>query len=312
MKEKIKTFLAICVLVLTMPYIITLLFQQNDTSPDSKHAPLSAKDTALQQPASTDDPNMDIEEYLEGVIANEIPLDFHLEAIKAQAVIARTTLTSALESGTEELPASMSREEMLTLWGQDGFETNYRVLETAIESTRGEVITYDGSRILAAYHAVSAGATRSAIDALGNEKAPYLSTVESDLDIPSTDYLNVTFLDKKDFLHKLQDACPGLKTTEDKVLDAVSIDGRDESGYVTQVTLGETTMSGENFRECLNLNSACFSLKEVEGRIRIVTKGLGHGLGLSQYGANEMAKEGMDYREILNYYYQGIAIQKDG
>ena len=87
-------------------------------------------------------------------------------------------------------------------------------------------------------------------------------------------------------------------------MEHFNIEARDGSGYVIQAKLGEAVMSGESLRECLGLNSSCFYIKEVEGQIRIVTRGLGHGLGLSQYAANEMAKEGKDYQEILSYFYK--------
>ena len=94
-------------------------------------------------------------------------------------------------------------------------------------------------------------------------------------------------------------------------MEQISVGKRDSSEYALEVQIGETSISGEDFRNCLGLNSACFFLKEVEGEVRIVTKGLGHGLGLSQYGASEMAKEGAGYREILQYYYQNAEIVKE-
>lgn len=91
-------------------------------------------------------------------------------------------------------------------------------------------------------------------------------------------------------------------------LENISIGSRDEAGYVTEMKVGEKVISGEEFRNVMELNSSCFYMKEVEGKIRIVTKGLGHGLGMSQYGANEMALEGADYTEILSYYFKNIEI----
>ena len=93
-------------------------------------------------------------------------------------------------------------------------------------------------------------------------------------------------------------------------MESIVIETRDSSDYVIQMKIGEKTVTGEEFREYLSLNSACFFLKEVENKVRIVTKGLGHGLGLSQYGANELAKEGKSYKEILEYYYKDISIEK--
>ena len=300
MREKIKSFFAVCVLVVTVPYIITLLFQGGETSIDGISTQ-GIPGKAAFQAVGAEGTNVDVEGYLVGIVAKEIPLDYQFEAIKAQVVIARTSLTAALGSGKKEFPESMSREEIMELWGQDGFEENYRILEKAVEDTRGEILTYEGEPVNAAFHAVSAGKTRSATE-------PYLSSVNSEMDIPSPDFLTVTFMEKKDFLKKLNESCPNEEIMEENVMDAVSIVQRDEGEYVLQVKIGETTVTGEDFRKYLDLKSSCFYIKEVEGKIRIVTKGLGHGLGLSQYGANELAKEGKNYKEILNYYYKNIEI----
>lgn len=313
MKEKIKSFFAVCVLVLAVPYIITLLFQGNKTSMESSGITGTQEESkndsqgltqtdfsAVLQGAGVEK-DMDIEGYLVGIVAKEIPLDYEFETIKAQAVIARTSLTAALEAGGDELPESLSREEMMELWGQNGFEENYRILETAVKDTQGEILTYEGMPIKAAFHAVSAGKTRSAQES-------YLSSVESEMDIPSPDYLNVTFMEKNDFINQLKASCPEAAVTEENVMETVTVEERDDIGYALQVKIGEKTVTGEEFRSFLDLNSACFYIKEVEGKIRIVTKGLGHGLGFSQYGANELAKEGKNYKEILSYYYKNVEI----
>ena len=309
LKEKIKTCFAVCVLFLTVPYIVTYLFQGNETSPSPEKVE-NITQGQLPITINADGEELDVEEYLAGIVAEEIPLDRQLEAIKAQAVIARTMLTRALASQEQNLPNSMSREEMLNLWGQDGFEKNYRVLEEALASTQGEILVWDGEPIWAAFHAVSAGKTRKAKEALGTD-LPYLGSMDSERDIPSEDYLKVIFMTKKEFVEKLNQEIPESKLTEEGVMEQISVGKRDSGDYALEVQVGEKTVTGEEFRNYLNLNSACFYMREVEGQVRIVTKGLGHGLGLSQYGANEMAKEGSGYREILEYYYQKAEIKKE-
>ncbi len=293
---------------MTAPYIVTLLFQGNAADVDSKRTEeLTQEDLPLTVDMAGQE--IEVEEYLAGIVAREIPLDREPEAVKAQAVIARTELLNAAEH-EEELPESMSREEMLTLWGQDGFEKNYQRLEEALEATEGEVLTYKKELIQTAFHAVSAGKTRNAEEAFGNS-LPYLESVESDMDIPSRDFLKVIFLEKKELTDKLNQACPDTGITEENVTDLLSVSKRDSSGYALEIQAGEKTITGEEFRACLDLNSACCYIKEVEGKVRIVTKGLGHGLGLSQYGANVMAEGGSDYQEILQYYYKNVEITKE-
>ncbi len=293
--------------MLAAPYIITLLFQGNETSTGAEGTGQIMEKRLLPQ-EKKDGQEIDEEEYLAGIVAEQIALDSQPEAIKAQAVIARTSLVCALEND-EELPASMSREEMLSLWGQNGFEQNYRVLDEALAATQGEILVWKEKPIQAAFHAVSAGKTRDAKEALGVER-PYLSSVDSSIDIPSHDFLKVIYMEKKDLADKLNQACKEAGLTEESVTQGISVTKRDSGDYALEVAVGAQSMTGEEFRECLDLNSACFSIKEVEGKMRIVTKGMGHGVGLSQYGANEMAKAGSGYEEILNYYYQDVTIEK--
>ncbi len=309
LKEKIKTFFAICILILTVPYVVTLLFQGNKTSV-GRQALKSMLEEGSDSGRQAGKDGLDMEEYLTGILAKEIPLDYQMETIKAQAVIGRTSLAAALETEEKNLPASMSREEMLELWGQDGFEENYRILEEAVRATQGEILSYSGKPIQAEFHAVSAGRTRSAKEAFQREDEPYLDGVDSGMDIPSPDFLKVVFLDKEEFGKKLAEVCPSFHADTKGILDSVTVEERDSSGYVVRMKAGEEELSGEVFRSCFGLNSSCFYLKEVEGQVRIVTKGLGHGLGLSQYGANELAKEGKSYQEILKYYYQEISIEE--
>ncbi len=293
--------------MLAAPYIITLLFQGNETSTGAEGTGQIMEKRLLPQ-EKKDGQEIDEEEYLAGIVAEQIALDSQPEAIKAQAVIARTSLVCALEND-EELPASMSREEMLSLWGQNGFEQNYRVLDEALAATQGEILVWKEKPIQAAFHAVSAGKTRDAKEALGVER-PYLSSVDSSIDIPSHDFLKVIYMEKKDLADKLNQTCKEAGLTEESVTQGISVTKRDSGDYALEVSVGAQSMTGEEFRECLDLNSACFSIKEVEGKMRIVTKGMGHGVGLSQYGANEMAKAGSGYEEILNYYYQDVTIEK--
>lgn len=301
MKEKIKTFFSVCILVVAVPYIITLLFQGEETSPTEKSVEkMKKEDTAESE--------IDIEEYVKGVVAKQISLESEMETLKSQTVIARTMIVKAQQEG-KELPESMETGELLELWGQKGFEEKYGALEEAAASTEGEVLVWQEKPAETAYHAVSAGITRNGQTVLGREDIPYLEAVESQKDMLSPDYLKVVFWEKTEVAEKLQKADATLVLNSEEIPGNIQIIGRDNGGYVTEVQIGDVKLSGEKFREYLKLNSACFYIKEVEGQVRILTKGLGHGLGLSQYGANEMAKEGKDYKEILNYYYQGLELK---
>lgn len=310
MKEKVKTFLSVCLLLGALPYIVTVLFQ-GKSSEDKISIPfvneIESEGDNTKNTVPTAATEIDIESYLAGVVAKEISLTYEMEALKAQAVAARTNLLIALEN-EEELPPSLSQEELLSMWGHDGFSRNYQRITEAVTKTKGIVITYEGEKIYAAYHAVSAGHTRMAKDSFGYEQMPWLNGVKSAADIQSEDFLKVVFFEPEKIREKLVEAFPEAEIPESDLLDYLKIVKRDSQEYVLEVKLGEETITGEEFRELLGLNSACFYLADVEGDIRIVTKGLGHGLGMSQFGANEMAKKKKDFKEILNYYYKNIQI----
>lgn len=304
MKEKIKTVFCVLFLLSTLPYIITMCFSRNA----SKDADVGKQtEQGLIPSGGQEEENLDVEEYLVGVLAREMPMTYEPEALKAQAVVARTNIVSALELG-QELPEGLSQEELLKAWGEESFGDHYRKLRDAAKDTEGVVLTSQGACIYGAFHAVSAGRTRSAAEALGTEDMPYLTAVDSPDDISSEDFLKVIFLEKEELVRQLTAAFPNLVLDGADPLGGLMITVRDSADYVLEIKNGDTAISGEEFRNALHLNSACFYWKEVEGRIRIVTKGLGHGLGMSQYGANELAREGMDYPEILNYYFKNVEI----
>lgn len=311
MKEKIKTFFCILFLAIALPYIITMCFTRGAGTGISSDT--SGSVYKSREKAGTDDTadsvsgwsSQEIEEYVIGMTAQEMPLHYETEALKAQAVIARTNLLDTLERG-EEPPERMGKEELQRLLREENFSVGYERLTEAVEATRGVVMTFQGQYIYAAFHAVSAGRTRSAAEALDSEHMPWLSGKDSFWDIPAEQYLKVVFLKKEEVDVKLRAAFPGAGA--ESLWDTLETSGRDEAGYVIQMKVGAETVTGEAFRQALSLNSSCFYIKEVEGRIRIMTKGLGHGLGMSQYGANEMAREGTDWQEILGYYFENIEI----
>ncbi len=177
----------------------------------------------------------------------------------------------------------------------------------AVEETNGQVLTFENKLIRVPFHAVSSGRTRSGEDAGLAEEYPWLTAVESRQDVESEWYLSVTLLEPEALRTCIDEGCPGA-LTEGALLDQIEILSRDESGYVTAMRVGGQKITGEKFRSLLGLSSSCFYIEENEGKIRITTKGLGHGLGMSLYGAVRMAEAGSDYREILQYYFEKCII----
>ena len=177
----------------------------------------------------------------------------------------------------------------------------YEIAKAAVTDTAGEILTYDGKPIQTAYHQVSAGATR-AVEELNGEATPYLQSAACGMDITSPDYLTVRFFPYEDMMRALD-------ITQEDDLKTIT-QTADDTGYVTSVQIGEKEYSGDVFRRLLDLPSPCFYIKEVEGQIRIVVKGKGHGIGMSQYAAEKQAEEGASYQDILSYFFPDTTLEK--
>ena len=288
MSEKIKTILSILIILIILPYIITYALQGNIL--------FSIETDKPQESAENEEQT----ENLTGILAGQIAMDAPTEAIRAQAVLVRTEYMRR-ETAGEEQEQPLTMEEMASLWGSQNLQTNYEIARAAVKDTAGEVLTYKGAPIFTAFHKVSAGSTRAA-DHLQGEETPYLLSVNCGMDITSPDYLTVRFFSKQEFSQML-----GLSADTD--CTELTVD-RDDAGYVRTVTLVDKSFTGDEVRNLLELPSPSFYIKEVERKMRVVVKGKGHGIGMSQYAACEQAKEGASYEEILNYFFPDTVLEK--
>lgn len=305
MRERFKGAVSLLLVLLLLPCVCTILI---NGMPAAGVAKGQQEGAGGRNPQGEAEENM--ETYLVGVVAGEIPVTCEGEAIKAQAVIARTNLQATLsrEGGGEY--SYLSVEEMEKLWGKENFLEYYEYVRGLVLETKGEILTYGGKAIDAPYHAVSAGWTRDG-DVLGGGAYPWLARVDCRSDVSAEQYLKIEMLSPEEFQARCQAARGEIRLGGDAaaLLGQVAITERDEGGYVLGMEVGGLQMKGEEFRRAFGLNSSCFYLDNVEGEIRIITKGLGHGLGLSQWKANDLAKEGKNYREILGYFYQNVEVQ---
>ncbi len=294
MMEKIKTILSLIIIVICLPYLITFVVQGDFLSPDGK------KD---QSPRAEKEARQEDTAKLISLLAAQMPVTFEKEALKAQSVIARTNLAYAKENDQAE-PEGVSNEDLRKTLGAEEYQKRFELLKSCVEETSGEILTYKEKAVQLPYHFVSAGQTREPLLQDGKEKTPYLKSVSSIQDLKSERFLKVEFLSFKQLQNKLESAFPDIKFENTKELEKLAeVTKRDSASYVLSVQLPEKAVSGDDFAHALSLNSACFSIKNIDKKVRIVTKGYGSGYGMSQFGANEMAKEGMDYQAILDYYY---------
>lgn len=249
-----------------------------------------------------------LEEYLIGVLAGEMPVSYDLEALKAQAVAARTyTLKKISTNQNKDYDVVDSTNDQVYLdnqqlksnW-QDSYDENYTKVRQAVSETSGEYLTYNGEIIKALFFSTSSGKTEDCKFVFG-ENLPYLVSVSSQWDENSPSYEMVEEFTKEEFYSKL-----GLNYSD--TLD-ISIT-RNPTNSINVIYINGISIKGTDFRFRLGLRSTNIEIVEDGNVVRITSKGFGHGVGLSQYGAKEMAGLGYKYRDILKYYYHGIDIKK--
>ena len=244
----------------------------------------------------------ELEEQLPLILAKEIHADAEDAALMAQCVIARTTLYDAAARG-EELPAAFSEEDLKQALGETYGEVLER-LEMCVEETSGQVLSWNGGYAYVAYHAISAGSTRD-MSRAAEAAVPYLPAVECPADLTAEGTLSVVYCAETDILKQCAEHFPEADVS---TVSEIQVTERDAAGYVQQVMLGEYACAGEAFREAMGWNSACFTITQMGDDVRIVTRGLGHGYGLSQNEARAMAQEGNSYEEILQYFFPGTTL----
>ncbi|SDC10189.1 MULTISPECIES: stage II sporulation protein D [unclassified Candidatus Frackibacter] len=257
--------------------------------------------------------NLSLEEYLKGVVAAEMPASFNLEALKAQAVAARTyALRRVQGSGSRVIRISadsnidqawLSKSELLQKWGSLKY---WLKISKAVEETSGVFLTYDGQIILAAYHSASGARTAMAKNVWG-KNVPYLQVVSS----PYEDSSPYNHYEMKYTLDEFADKI-GLKSWEERnnLKNKIQIISRSRSGRVLSIRIADEILTGREVRDRLNLKSTNFTYQISNDYIKFITKGNGHGVGMSQYGANGMARAGYDYLEILKHYYPGAKVKR--
>lgn len=254
-----------------------------------------------------------LEEYIKGVVAAEMPVSFEKEALKAQAVAARTYALRRLQEkegiDKEEIAqAYLSEKELKERWGEKYLIYKSKI-DAAVEETEGEIMTYEDEIIEAVFHSTSAGYTENS-ENLWNEEKPYLKSVESKQDEKAPDYIVKTIFENDAIVAKLEQKYSDIVITNAPILQQIQVIKRSEAGYIMQIQIGNKIFTGNEIRVLLGLRSTNFTVNQKDNKVTITTRGYGHGIGMSQYGANYMAQDGKNYKEILKHYYQGVDIVK--
>lgn len=249
--------------------------------------------------------NLNMTDYLIGVVSSEMPASFNLEALKAQSVLARTYALKAKQTGkkltdTVSTQSYIDMDQMKNKWG-NSFNTYYNKIKNAVENTNGEYLSYNGNYIEALYHSTNNGKTESSLDVFGNYY-PYLISVSSEYDKNASSYLKAISMPIDTISNKL-----GLSLNNDSVISILSYT---DGGNIKEININGNNFSGKKIRELLGLRSADFDISISDNNANITTRGYGHGVGMSQYGANGMANAGYGYKDILSHYYPGTTLTK--
>lgn len=268
---------------------------------------------------------MFLEEYVRGVVSAEMPVEFSPEALKSQAVAARTFALAHMEEfggkkyksntganvcDTVQCQVFIHKEDRLQAWPESKRDEYWNKVTDAVKETAGEVLTDNGKLVMEPlFFAVSSGKTENGSDIFSDD-ATYLKSVSSPGEEAAPKYRSIIKVSYRDFISKINSQYSNSGLTVETLKNAVEIKSRTEGGSVKEIKVGRITLSGVKFRSIMGLNSANFNIKFNFNSIEISCTGYGHGVGMSQWGANAMAKSGKSYKDILEHYYNGIKITK--
>lgn len=267
MKEQMSAAAAIVWAVFLIPYLLSIF--------------INGAEVCMEQR------KLGTEELVPFILAEQTDESMSLEALKAQAVIVRSNLVKKAEEGEWSRTLAQEAENLqkntrsMLLTQTERWEK----IETAVRETEGVILMWEEQLVSIPFHRVSSGKTRDGQEAFHSSEYAYLVSVDSSKDIESEEYLSCIYVEK------------------DKLPEDFEILDTDEAGYVTEIRGGKQYIAGEVFAQQMGMASSCFTVQEAEEEVRFLVKGSGHGLGLSQYGAQVLETEGKNYKEILDYYF---------
>ena len=302
----IKKILLFSILIIFIPFIIVNLFIKKD---DIIFNYTSNKVVRVKKEDTSEIIKVPLEEYVYGVVSSEMPASFSEEALKAQAVASRTYVMYAMENSRNRdfdvydsvnSQVYNSEDNLKEFWGDKYGEYSNKIKKVIID-TKGEYITYNDEIIEAFFFSTSTGYTENSEEVF-NEELPYLRSVESAWDKNSPSFNNEIEISKNDFYNKL-----GIGYSD--ILDISDVE-KTVSGRIKSLKINGAYFKGVDVRTKLGLRSTFFTFYENGNKIIVKTKGYGHGVGMSQYGAQGMALAGFKYEDIIKYYYTGVEIKK--
>ena len=272
MKSRKQSWVTKIFLLLTLPYLVTVFVNGPEAVAVNK--------------------TTDMENILPIILSEQISPEYRIETLEAQAVIARSNLMRKLQ---EQADTGSILCEICNNIKQNGWvwKIPEECYETAVKNTQDQILTVDGELKLVPYHEISAGETRDGEEAFHDSQYAYLKSVDSSADKDAAEYLSSTYV------------------SEQQLPKELAISSRDKRGYVQSLTADDNILEGTAFASGMGIASPAFSMQKLDGRIRFLSKGKGHGLGFSQYGGDVLAKEGKTWQEILHIYFPLMEIETE-
>ena len=272
MKGRKQSWVTKIFLLLTFPYLVTVFVNGPEAVSVNK--------------------TTDMENILPIILSEQISPEYQIETIEAQAVIARSNLMRKLQ---EQADTGSILCEICNNIKQNGWvwKIPEECYETAVKNTQDQILTVDGELKLVPYHEISAGETRDGEEAFHDSQYAYLKSVDSSADKDAAEYLSSTYV------------------SEQQLPKELAISSRDKRGYVQSLMADDNILEGTAFASGMGIASPAFSMQKLDGRIRFLSKGKGHGLGFSQYGGDVLAKEGKTWQEILHIYFPLMEIETE-
>ena len=261
-----------------------------------------------------------LDDYLYGVVASEMPANFEEEALKAQAVVARTYTIYKIQNNSGKhgeasicddskcCQAWITKEDMFARWQEGTGEANWVKITKSVNLTQGKIITYEGKPINAFFHSNSGGKTETTANVWGGTGYPYLQSIETAGEESYTQYSSEAKFTRQDFINKIKEKYANFEINFDEP-ECIKVLEYTEGNRVRTVKIGNLQLSGVEVRTILGLRSANFEVVLGENEITFTVKGYGHGVGMSQTGADSMAKAGSNYEEIIKHFYSGVQIE---
>lgn len=322
MKKILIYILILMLLVFTIPFVFTNI-ETEETSTDIELNKNEIEDSQSSKIKLFHNSDGKIEElgmnqYLYGVVSAEMPANYELEALKAQAVVARTYTIYKIKNGSKHENADIcdnsnccqawiSKENRLARWESSKRDEYWNKIVQAVDTTNKQYITYNGEVINAFFHSNSGGKTELAVNVWGGD-LPYLQVVETIGEDAYSAYNSEAIFSKDEFVVKMNEVYKDFKI-DFSLTDCIKILEYTESGRVKKIKIGNKELSGVDTRKIFGLKSSNFSF-EIGSNIKFIVIGYGHGVGLSQSGSDVLAKKGYTYDKIIKYYFKDIQISE--